>query len=81
MATTTLPSTPSATELQAIVQRITNLSSEALLGLLQIIAQCEPSWQLWQMDFVDEIQLDLEAMQPLTLQAIAMYLETLSYVA
>ncbi|KDO23824.1 hypothetical protein SPRG_11256 [Saprolegnia parasitica CBS 223.65] len=44
-----------------------------------VIAAYEPSWQLWQMDFVDEIQLDLEAMQPLTLQAIAMYLETLSY--
>ncbi|OQR91519.1 dual specificity protein phosphatase, partial [Thraustotheca clavata] len=62
------------TTLQTIVNHITNLSSEALVGLLYIISQCEPTWHMWQIDFVDEVQLDLEAMQPLTIYAIVTYM-------
>ncbi|KDO17712.1 hypothetical protein SPRG_16877 [Saprolegnia parasitica CBS 223.65] len=60
---------PTHDALAGLVSQITMLSSDALEGLLTLVAQYEPS-HVANCSY-DEVELDLERLQPLTLMAVA----------
>ncbi|KDO26904.1 hypothetical protein SPRG_07620 [Saprolegnia parasitica CBS 223.65] len=62
---------PTHDALAGLVSQITMLSSDALEGLLTLVAQYEPSHVA--NCSCDEVELDLERLQPLTLMAVAQY--------